>query len=393
MDSAARLAATAAGALDDLALLELRRVSLPLRRPHVAAHGTEEGRELVVVRAVGADGVEGWGECPTLSTAGYSTETTDLAWGHLCDELAPRLAAGSLTETLAAGEVLDASFPMASSGLEGALVDLGLRRQGTSLLDVLGVATRRLHRCTVVTLTAIDGAGGVDDGHAAVVEAVAAAVAGGAVMVKLKVDPRRGVGHVAAVRAAFETLPLAVDANGSLDGHPELLEALDDLRLAYLEQPLPPAHPGAAAPAVGVSTPVALDESATGPEALAVALAAGEGSVVNLKAARVGGIVPALRCWEVARRAAADVFVGGMLESALGRAPAVALAAAVGGGDDDLPTDLGPSAQYFATDLGLPVVLDGAGRLVVPEGRGSGATPDAGAIETATVARWSLPCR
>jgi len=390
MHSAALLAATAAGALEDLALLELRRVSMPLRRPHAAAHGTEVRRELVVVRAVGADGVEGWGECPTLTAPGYGTETTGRAWEYLCDHLAPQLAAGSLTDALATGEVLDAGFPMASSGLEGALVDLGLRRRGASLTDVLGAGSRPLRRCTVVTLPeSVAGDGGCAD----VLDAVAAAVAGNAAMVKLKVDPVAGAGHVAAVRAAFADLPLAVDANGSLAGHPEVLDALDALGLAYLEQPLPPAHPGAAALAERFGAPVALDESVSGPEALAVALASGEGSIVNLKAARVGGLAPALRCWEVARRAAADVFVGGMLESVLGRAPAVALAAAVRSADDGLPTDLGPSSQYFAADLGRPVVLDEDGGLVVPTGAGTGAVPDPGAIAAATVAHWSLPCR
>ncbi len=400
MDPVALLAETAAGALEDLALLELRRVSIPLRRPHAAAHGIEEQRELVLVRAVGDDGVEGWGECPTLTTAGYTVETTGRAWDQLCDALAPQLAAGVLTDTLTAGEVLDAEFPMASSGLEGALVDLGLRRRGVSLADVLGVAARPLPRCTVVTqpgATGGDGGAGVDAGHADVLDAVAEAVAGGATMVKLKVDPGLGAGHVVAVRHAFGDLPLAVDANGSLDGHPDVLDALDALGLAYLEQPLPPAHPDAAALAARLGAPVALDESAAGPEAIAVALATGEGSVVNLKSSRVGGLAAALRCWEVARRAGADVFVGGMLESAIGRAPAVALAATVGatvgGGHDGLPTDLGPSAQYFTTDLGRPVVLDDAGRLVVPDGPGTGAVPDLGAIEAATVAQWSLPCR
>lgn len=390
MGPAATLAAAAAGALEDLVAMEARWVAMPLRRAHVAAHGSETVRQLLVVRAVGADGCEGWGECPTLAAPGYTEEYTASAWEHLRAVLVPALAEGSCTAALVAGEVLDPAFPMASSGLEGALVDLGLRRSGVALSDVLGADTDRVRRCLVVGMP-VSGDPGAR--RRQVLDEVATAVAAGASMVKLKVDPEGGVEHVAAVREAFGSLALAADANGSLAKHPDLVVALGGMGLTYLEQPVPPGHPDAAAVARFAEVPVALDESATSPGALAAALASGEGSIVNLKAARVGGLAVAVRCLEVARAAGAQVFVGGMLESALGRASAVALAAAVGAGDDGLPTDLGPSSQYFDPDLGGPVVTDDAGRLVVPRGTGIGVVPDAGLLDAVTIDRWSVPCR
>ena len=390
MGPAARLAATAAGALEELVSIEVRRVAMPLRRAHTAAHGTEAVRELLVVRAIGVDGCEGWGECPTLATAGYTDEYTAGAWRHLREVLVPALVDGSCTGALLAGEVLDPAYPMASSGLEGALVDLGLRRSGVALSAVLGATIDRVPRCVVVGMP-----GGRDPAtrRREILDEVAAAVASGAELVKLKVDPEGGVAHVADVREAFGSLALAVDANGSLAECPERVAALGGMGLAYLEQPLPPGHDDAAAVARHAGMPIALDESATSPEALSTALASGEGSIVNLKAARVGGLAVAMRCREVATEAGAPVFVGGMLESALGRASAVALAAAVGAGDDNLPTDLGPSAQYFDPDLGGPVVIDEEGRLVVPTGPGIGVVPDAGRLEAVTLDRWSVSCR
>lgn len=386
MGPAGALAAAALDALGELGGVEVRRVVLPLRQPHVAAHGRALVRDVLVVGVADTGGRAGWGECPTFAMAGYTDEDTAAAWRHLCDHLVPALLDGTLTDRLAEGVVLDPTFPMASGALESALVDLGLRRTGDALAPVLGATTRCLPRCVVLSLPAT-----ADD--AALVAPVGEAVAAGASMVKLKVDPVVGVAHVVAVRQAFPSLSLAVDANGSLGASTDLLAVLADLDLAYIEQPLPPGHPDAARVAAGFATPVALDESATGPAAVAAALAAGEGSVVNLKPARVGGLAAAVRCWEAAAAGGAGVFVGGMVETAVGRAAAVGLAAAVGSVPGALPTDLGPSAQYFERDLAGPVVVDEAGALVVPGGPGIGVTPDPALLDALTTASWWEPGR
>lgn len=376
------LAACAAEGRANLALIELRRIELPLLRPHRAAHGTETVREVVVVGASDADGVVGWGECPTLSSPGYTSEFTASAWDHLGARLLPALWAGDLDSRLAGGVVLDEAFPMASSGVEAALVDLGLRRRGQRLADVLGARTDRVPRCSVVSMESEGRAG-------AVVEAVERAVASGVALVKLKVGPHTGVEAVRLVRRHFPQVPVAVDANGSLAGHRDLIASLGGLGLVYIEQPLPPRHPDAAAVARQLGGAVALDESATSPAALAVALEAGEGTIVNLKPARVGGLVPALRCAQVAASAGAQMFVGGMLESAVGRAGALALAAAGTTAEGALPTDLGPSSQYFATDLAGPVVTDEEGHLVVPAGVGIGVEPGPEVLAACTVDSWT----
>lgn len=392
------IAAVAAAALDDVAAVELRRVAMPMRRAHVAAHGAESIRDLVVVGVVGADGAEGWGECSTLGRPGYSHEHTAGAWDRLRTSLVPALLKHSLAPALAAGEVLDPAHPMASASVEAALVDLGLRRQQRSLSTALGATTDRVARCVVVGLDDADGSDGPDDASR-LVEEVAAAVAGGASMVKLKASPRRGATAVAAVRQAYPSLAVAVDANGSLADSPAVLDALAELDLAYLEQPFPPGHRAAVGAVARLGVAVALDETAVSPEAITAAVEAGEGSIVNLKPARVGGIMAAVRCWDAAVAAGADVFVGGMLESAVGRAAALGLAAAVASGTGGLPTgplptgplptDLGPSTQYFDDDIAGPIVTAADGSLLVPQGFGVGVIPDPEALAAVTVAHWT----
>ena len=98
-------------------------------------------------------------------------------------------------------------------------------------------------------------------------------------------------------------------------------------------------------------------------------------------------------------RAAADhglaAFCGGMLETGVGRAAALAVAAQPGCA---LPTDLGPSDRYFRPDLTDPVVVDGRGEVVVPLGPGIGVVPDPARLDDvtvehvrrATMSRWDL---
>jgi O-succinylbenzoate synthase len=65
------------------------------------------------------------------------------------------------------------------------------------------------------------------------------------------------------------------------------------------------------------------------------------------------------------------VWCGGMLETGIGRAANVALAALPG---FTLPGDTSASGRYFRTDLTTPFVLED-GHLPVPDGPGIGVAP------------------
>ncbi len=361
---------TPAGEGPPPAAVDLVRVHLPLRRPFVASHGTETVRDLVLVRADDGAGGVGWGECSTLGRPSYTAEHTDGAWAALADDLVPAALRGA--------PFARAARPMASAALATALLDLALRGEGRSLAASLGATA------TAVPVAAVVGLDPIGD----VITAVRAAVGAGAVLVKCKIAPGDDVARLGAVRAAWPDLALAADANGAYRAVEEVPVAeLDDLGLAYLEQPLPPADlAGSAALTARSATPIALDEAIGDEDDLDAALAAGAFSVLNVKPARVGGPTEAARL--VARAAAdgIDVFVGGMLESGIGRAVALAVAGLPG---CSLPTDLGPSGRYFVEDLTPPFVLTD-GRLTVPAGPGIGVVPLDDVLDRVTVDRVRL---
>ena len=355
--------------------VRLVRVRVPLRRAHRSALAADAVRDSVLVCWIRDDGVAGWAECPTVGSGGYVTESTERAWAGLVSQLGPAALAGHAA--------VPPGLPAATAALIDARLDADLRAAGRSLVDRVGGRRAALPRCAVLA--------GVGERVEDLVAGAVEAVAGGASKGKGKVAPGHDVGVVRAVADAVPATPVAIDLNGTDVGR-DVLGALDGLGLAYLEQPLPPGTPweDLAACRAGLATPVALDESLMSPDAVVAALRTGAVDVVSVKPARLGGVVAATAAVAAARDAGADAFVGGMFELGIGRAHAAAVASLDG---CTLPTDLGPSAAYVERDVCDPVVVDGAGRLLLPDGPGCGRTPDESvladvAVDEVVLGRW-----
>ena len=118
-------------------------------------------------------------------------------------------------------------------------------------------------------------------------------------------------------------------------------------------------------------TPICLDESITSARVAAAAIRLGACRIINIKPGRVGGYSEARRIAELAAAHGIAVWCGGMLETGIGRAANVALAAMP---EFTLPGDTSASDRYFRTDVTEPFVLRD-GQLDVPTGPGIGRTP------------------
>jgi O-succinylbenzoate synthase len=357
--------------------VELRRVRLPLVTPFRTAHGVQTVRETLLLRVIGPDG-EGWGECAALEEPTYTAEYVDGAEAVLRAHLLPLLFGGGSVSAADVASVLAPvkGHPMAKAAVEMAVLDAELRIAGERLVDRLGGVRDAVDAGVAVGIT-----GSVTE----LVDAVAGYVDQGYRRVKLKISPGWDVVPVRAVRERFgDGLFLQVDANGSYAGVDAVaaLGALDRFDLLLVEQPLGDDDLlGHAALARRIATPVCLDESIVSVASAAAAIELGACSVVNLKPGRVGGYLEAKRIHDLCRARGIGLWCGGMLETGLGRAANVALAALPG---FTLPGDLSASDRYFATDITEPFVLD-AGRLRVPTGPGIGVEPIPEALDAVTV--------
>lgn len=264
---------------------------------------------------------------------------------------------------------------MAKAALEAAVLDALLRAWDMSLVDHLGGVRDRVP-C------------GVSVGIAPTVEGMLEEIEGylakGYRRVKLKIEPERDLTVVRAIRQALPETPLSVDANAAytLTDAP-LFEALDELNLLMIEQPLGEEdlldH---ATLQSRIRTALCLDESIRSAHDAAAAIQLEACRIINIKPGRVGGLLEAKKVHDVAHLAGVPVWIGGMLETGVGRAANLALAALPGVA---FPGDTSASDRYFHDDITEPFVLDPDGTMAVPTGPGIGATPRPDRLEACTV--------
>ncbi len=346
-------------------LVRLHRIDMPLVRPFRTSFGTQEARDVLLVEVV-SDGVSGWAECVAMEWPGYSAEYVDGAVDVLVEHLIP----GALSDGLLDPHEVHARLrrfqghPMAKAALETAVLDAWLRQREQSLADYLG-AVRTEVDCGVSV--------GIPASIHALLEEVATYVDAGYRRIKLKIEPGWDLDAVRAVRETWPDMPMQTDANQAYTREDSaLLGAMDSFGLLLVEQPLPEDDlRGHALLAEQITTPVCLDESIISVATADTAIAFGATSVINIKPGRVGGYLEAKAIHDLCMERGVPVWCGGMLETGIGRAANVALAALPG---FTLPGDTSASSRYFATDITEPFVLDD-GRLRVPTGPGIGVDP------------------
>jgi len=351
--------------------VELVRVAMPLVRPFRTSFGVQHARDVLLVHVV-TDVGDGWGECAAHAEPFYNEEFTESAVMVLQRWLVPMVAeVDDVTgEAVAAITHTVKGYRAAKAGLEMAVLDAQLREAGMSLAAHLGGTQSAIDVGVSVGITPT-----VDE----LVQQVEGYVADGYRRVKLKIMPGWDTEPVQAVRSAFPTLALQVDANAGYGSDAvDLIASLDRFELLMIEQPFLPEELALhALVASRMSTPICLDESILSATHAAMALDMGACSIVNIKVGRVGGVLEAKHVHDVCRARGVPVWCGGMLETGVGRAANVALASLPG---FVFPADISASDRYWQRDITEPFVLDGSA-ITVPTGPGLGVTVDRHALD------------
>jgi O-succinylbenzoate synthase len=357
---------------------ELRQILLPLVRPFRTSFGTQYEREVLLVRAITTEGVDGWAECVAMSEPLYSPE-----YVAGCKDVIERFFAPTLLRAgdVRAEEVADLLRPflsnqMAKAALETAILDAQLKYEGVSFGSYLG-ANKTEVDCGVSV--------GISPNIDALMEEVAIYVKAGYRRIKLKIEPGWDVEPVREVRNAWPEMPLQVDANQAYGREDSAqLALLDPFNLLLIEQPLDEHDVlGHAMLARQLSTPICLDESITSFEAARDAIALEATTIINIKPGRVGGYLESIRIHDLCVENGLALWCGGMLETGIGRAGNVALAALPG---FTLPGDTSASDRYFSRDITDPFVMVD-GRLAVPTAPGIGVNIDFEFMDSITSAK------
>ncbi|MGW7528546.1 o-succinylbenzoate synthase [Streptomyces sp. NPDC054783] len=361
--------------------VEIVHVAIPLATPFRTSFGTMTTKDTFLLHVV-TDSAEGWSEFAADPEPLYCSEFVAGAEIVLRDFLIPRVAAlGEVTTAaLAPAMAKIKGHELAKAALETALLDAELRAHGMPLATYLGAVRDRVPAGVSV---------GIGNSVPGLLDDVERYLAEGYVRIKLKIEPGWDVEPVRAVRDRFgDALPLQVDANTAYTlADAEHLRRLDDFGLLLIEEPLEENNLYAHARLQKrLRTPVCLDESLHHASGTAAAIAMDACRVVNVKPARVGGYLEARRVHDVAHAHGVPAWCGGMLETGIGRAPNLALAALPG---FTLPGDTSASARYFAEDITEPFVLRD-GHLPVPTAPGIGIEPLPEALRRFTRRRRDL---
>jgi len=356
--------------------IELRLVGLPLVRPFRTSFG-EETQKVCILARVETDDAHGWGECVAGVDPGFSEEFNEGAWLVLREFLAPALlrAGDSRVEALERVFAGVRGNPMAKATLVNAVLDAELRATGVSLASYLGAERDRVP-CGVSV--------GIASTTATLLEQVEGYLAEGYRRIKLKIEPGVDVERVAAVREAYPDVLLSVDANAAYRLEDVgVFRLLDELDLLMIEQPLH--HEDLVEHAKlqrELRTDLCLDESIRSAAHARAAVELGACRIVNIKQGRVGGVPEAVRVHDACQAVGVPVWCGGMLETGVGRATNLALAALPG---FSLPGDTSASGRYFAEDLTAPHVLAPDGTMAVPDGPGIGVEPLPDRLDASTL--------
>lgn len=353
--------------------IELRLIKMPLTAPFETSFGVELVEEHIIVRVDG-EGVTGWGECVASDGPWYSYETNQTAWHVMRDYLIPLLFKSEISSALEFPRLVSRvrGHNMAKAGLEAALWDWFAKRQGKSLAQAFGA-----HRASIPVGVSI----GLQQSPQALVQRVGAFLQEGYARIKIKIKPGHDLELVRAVRAQFPSIGFQVDANSAYSlSDAAIFMAMDPYNLLLIEQPLSNddiyQHSQLQRE---LKTPICLDESIHSAADAEAAVELGACRVINIKPGRVSGFTEAIKIHDVCAERNVPVWCGGMLESGIGRAGNVAVAALP---NFKLPGDLSASRRYYQEDIVEPeFVVERDGTMRVPSGPGIGVEVVAARLE------------
>jgi o-succinylbenzoate synthase len=365
-----------------LGFLTLTHLRMPLVTAFETAFGRTTHRECILV-SLASEGLIGYGECVADHDPGYSYETTGTAWHILKDFIAPLILGQEIPDAESYQRRVEGirGHQLAKAGVEMALWDLLGKRTGKSLREMLGGERSRVEVGVSV---------GLQSSREKLVEMVAEYVSQGYRRVKLKIKPGRDVAETLAVHKAFPNLLLQVDANSSYTlATSEALRPLDDLELLLIEQPLQEDdiwdHRKLQA---SFKTAICLDESIVSLRHARYAIEMDACRIINIKAARLGGLSQGVAVHQLCRSRGMPVWCGGMLETGVGRASNLALASLPG---FTLPGDISESKRYYMRDITHErFILNADSTIDVPSAPGLGVTLDPAGVKAFTMAETTL---
>ena len=317
-----------------ITFIETIPIRLPTRRVHQWASLTTPIGVYVIIKLHTDDGLVGLGEAPVLKDWGgdygrYFGETPQTTVHIIKDILAPALKGQDPRRFEAIHALMDKAvkgYPYCKAAIDAAIYDVVGKALNVPAYQLLGGCFReRISIAHSLGLMEIDKA----------VDEAVQAKAEGVKTIKLKggVDQQRDVELVKQIRKAIgPDLKICVDAN---QGYPtakvavKITKAMEEYDLLYMEQPVQGIDHMAEV-ARRVDTPIMADESAWTAQDVLEIVDKKAADIISIYTTKPGGMFKAKKVAAIAEAAGLPCNVNGSVETGVGNAANLHLAASTG---------------------------------------------------------------
>jgi len=314
--------------------IETIPIRLPTRRVHQWASLTTPIGVYVIIKLHTDEGLIGLGEAPVLKDWGgdygkYFGETPQTTVHIINDILMPALKDQNPLQFESIHARMDKAvkgYPYCKAAIDAALYDVAGKALNVPCYQFLGGLFRdRIPIAHSLGLMEIEKA--VDEARQVIAEGIKT--------IKLKggVEQKRDVELVKQIRLAIgPDLNICVDAN---QGYPtpkaavKIIRAMEEYSLLYMEQPVEGIDRMAEV-AHRVDTPIMADESAWTPEDVVEIVQKKAADIISIYTTKPGGMFKAKKVAAVAEAAGLKCNVNGSVETGVGNAANVHLAASTG---------------------------------------------------------------
>jgi muconate cycloisomerase len=369
--------------------IETIPIKLPTRRVHQWASLTTPIGVYVIVKIITDDGLTGLGEAPVLKDWGgdymkYYGETPQTTAHVINDILAPAIVGQDPRAIGLIHNAMDKAikgYPYAKAALDMALYDLSGKALDAPAYQLLGGCFRkRIPIAHSIGLMEVEKA----------VEEALQVKAEGIKTVKLKGGqaPKRDIELVQQMRIALgPDIQITVDANQGY-ATPKVavqtIKAMEEYGIQFMEQPVEGID-AMAVVAQSVDTPIMADESAWTPQDVLEIVRKKAADIISLYTTKPGGLFKAKKVAAVAEAAGLQCNVNGSVETGIGNAANLHLAASTAVASlacvVPVSTPMGKGKKgiagiYYTDDLIAEPFEYADGEIIVPDKPGLGVELD-----------------
>ena len=345
-------------------MLSYSKISIPLVKPFKTSFGTQLTRDAILLLYQDGE-TRAFAEAVTEKGPYYGYEDNytvlHIINNHLKEIFSPDLEPHKFNEK--AKKIR--GHNMAKGAVEMLLWDINAKRERKPLHEFLGKSKGYADVGISIGMSTIE-----DE-----LKTIEESVKKGFKRIKVKIERGYNVELLRAIREKFGDIPISADANqGFSRSDFKILKKLDEFNLVYLEQPLPLEDiNGHALLRKEIKTPICLDESIESVESATNASESEAVDVINIKPGRVGGLQNSLDVMEKAKENDVKIWIGGMLETGIGRSFNVSLAS---NSLVNMPGDTSPNYRYFKKDITNETFEMKNGRITPFKGNGIGVSLD-----------------